>query len=830
MAFYTCINKLGNKLLYRGYGDDGSRIKKEIPFKPTLYLPTKKKTEWKGLDNVPVEPITFDGINEAKNFIARYNGVENLKIYGNQNYIIQYTASRWPNEITFDYDKINVTTLDIEVVSDQGFPHANEAAQPIISITAKNNIDNTYYVWGLKPFDIKKSYMKNVVYIECKDELDLLSKFILFWSHEKYTPDVVTGWNVKWFDIPYLLKRIHDRLGPNSAKKLSPFNWVKSQTVNYMGNDQIKYDIWGIEILDYLDLFKKFAFNYGPQESYSLNNIAHTVLGEKKISYEEFGDLNNLYKENHQKFIEYNIKDVELVDRLEEKTGLIKLAMTMAYKGGVPYRDTLGSVAIWDAIIYREIIKRKMVPWPKEDNFKSTYAGGYVKEVMPGMHEWVVSFDLNSLYPNIIVQNNMSPETVTSEVTASGVDFYLNSTGDIKSENCVAANGSTYTKKYQGVIPKIIVDWYDERKSIKKMMLASKREYQKNPTKELDNEINNLENQQMSIKLLMNSLYGAMGNRYFRYFDQRLAEGITLTGQLAILWAEKAMNETMNKVMKTDESDYVIAMDTDSLYVNFGPLMDKLAPKNSLLFLDKICKTHFEPALKKSYEALYKKMNGYSNRMEMGREVIADRGIWAAKKRYILNVLDNEGVQYAEPKLKIMGIEAIKSSTPEVCRDKFKEAFNIIISGSQEKTQKFIKEFKNTFRELPPEEVSFPRSVSDILKYQSKNTEEVFTKGTPIHVRGSLLYNKQIKDKALTNKFDLIKNGDKIKFCYLKTPNYLKQNVIAFPNFLPKELKLHNYIDYDLQFDKTFVEPLKIILDSIGWSVEEKATLEAFFV
>ena len=330
----------------------------------------------------------------------------------------------------------------------------------------------------------------------------------------------------------------------------------------------------------------------------------------------------------------------------------------------------------------------------------------------------------------------------------------------------------------------------------------------------------------MAIKILMNSLYGALGNQYFKYFDIRLAEGVTLSGQLAIQWAEKAMNKAMNKVMDTNK-DYVIAIDTDSLYVNFGPLVKKLNPKNPVKFLDEICVQHFEPALAKAYEALFYNMNAYKNRMVMGREVIADRGVWTAKKRYILNVHNNEGVQYNDPKLKIMGIEAIKSSTPEVVRDKFKEIFKIIMSGSESETQAFIQSFKQEFRNLPPEDVSFPRGVTNISDWSDRKL--IYKKGTPIHVRGSLLYNKHVKTNKLLDKYELIGNGSRVKFSYLRLPNSIRENVIAFPEVLPKELKLHRYIDYDLQFEKTFIEPLNLILNSIGWSAEEQATLEEFF-
>ena len=838
MNFYTSVARYGNSILYRGYNHQGKRIARKDTFQPTLYIPSKVDEGWTAIDGQIVAPITFDSMRETKEWLQTYDGVSNFNIYGSTNYIHQYITEKFPREIEFDRDKINVSTIDIETKYENGFPDPEIADQEITAITIKNNLSGVYWVWGCKDYDTEAALIKPVRYKKCQDEYDLLLSFLDFISDEAKAPDVITGWNVRFFDIPYLINRVDRILGGNAVKKFSPWGIVDSRTIRKLNREHAVFDIKGVETLDYLELFQKFGYTYGTQESYALNHIAYVVLGERKLSYEESGSLKNLYEDDFQKYIDYNMKDVELVDRLEDKMGLITLAMTMAYKGGVNYQDTFGTTGIWESIIYRKLLRKKQVSIAtKAHEPKQEFAGGFVKSPQVGLHEWVVSFDLNSLYPNIIVQWNMSPETVQDAKfnIPGGVDFYTNYFGTdmdplhpaVREENvAVATNGSTYSKNKDGVIPTIIEEYYNDRKSIKKMMLASQQQYQKNASFELEKEINRYENQQMAIKILMNSLYGALGNKYFKYFDLRVAEGVTLTGQMVIQWAEKAMNKAMNGLIGGDK-DYVIAIDTDSLYVNFGPLVDKLKPKNPVEFLDKVCKEHFESVLSKCYEDLFSKMNCHKPRMEMGREVIADRGIWTAKKRYILNVHNSEGVQYAEPKLKIMGIEAIKSSTPQIVRDRFREIFKVIISGSEKDTQEFIRNFKQEFKGLPIESIAFPRSVSNVTDFSDRKT--IYKKGTPIHVRGSLLYNKALKSASLSDRYELIQNGTRIKFIYLKLPNTIKENVIAFPEVLPQEFKLHNYIDFDKQFDKTFLDPINIILNAINWKSEEQQTLEDFF-
>jgi len=825
--FYTSVVRYGNSMLYRGYSNSGEKIYRKDKFSPELFVPVQKETGWKSLYGHNLDRVSHETMRDAKTWIEDNKSVSNRTMFGNPNYLQQYITSKFPKDITFKREWIDVSTIDIETEYDDGFPHPRDADQRVLAITVKSSKSDMYWVWGYGDYDIDNALIKPVMYIKCRDEASLLRKFLSWWSDPDRTPDVITGWNTRFFDIPYLVNRTAKILSLEDVKKFSPWGMVDYRKITRRGREEDVYDIKGIQTLDYLELFQKFGYTYGPQESYKLNHIAYVVLGEKKLSFEESGSLRNLYKDDFQRYIDYNMKDVQLVDRLEEKLGLITLAMTIAYKGGVNYQDTFGTTAIWESIIYRKLNAQKIVP-PAfvPDAQKATFAGGYVKEPQVGSHDWVVSFDLNSLYPNLIVQYNMSPETLINQSQTNSVEYYLNGNKPNENKYAVAANGSIYRKDIDGVIPGIIEDYYDERRSVKKMQLAAESEYQKTKNENLQSEINTLGNQQMAIKILMNSLYGALGNKYFKYFDLRLAEGVTLSGQLAIQWAEKAMNKTMNKVMKTDATDYVIAIDTDSLYVNFGPLVRLLKPKDPVKFLDKICVEHFEPAMTKAYDKLFINMNAHKNRMEMGREVIADKGIWTAKKRYILNVHNSEGVQYAEPKLKIMGIEAIKSSTPEVVRGKFKEAFKIILSGSESDTQKFIKDFKDEFCSLPPEQVSFPRSVSNVTDWMEKGT---YKKGTPIHVRGSILYNKYLKQHKLLKRYERVVNGDRIKFTYLKMPNPIKENVIAYPDVLPEEYKLHKYIDYDLQFEKTFIEPLNFILNAVGWSSKEIGTLDDFF-
>jgi DNA polymerase elongation subunit (family B) len=516
---------------------------------------------------------------------------------------------------------------------------------------------------------------------------------------------------------------------------------------------------------------------------------------------------------------------------------LIELAITMAYDAKANYGDISSQVRMWDTIIYNYLKKKDIVIPPKEKSEKdSKYAGAYVKEPVPGKYDWVVNFDLNSLYPHLIMQFNVSPETLVDErhPTAT-VDKILNQelSFELYKDYAVCPNGAMFRKNVRGFLPELMEKIYEDRTIYKKKMLVAKQQYEKTKTKELEKEIARCNNIQMARKIQLNSAYGAIGNQYFRYYKLANAEAITLSGQVAIRWIESKMNIYLNKLLKTEDFDYVIASDTDSIYLNMGPLVETVykgrekTTEGVVSFLDKICQMELEKYIEGCYQELAEYMNAYDQKMQMKRENIAERGIWTAKKRYILNVWDSEGVRYEEPKLKMMGIEAVKSSTPAPCRKMIKDGLKIMMSGTEEDVIHFIDKCRSEFKKLPPESIAFPRTASDVRKYQSSSS--IYIKGTPIHCRGALLFNHYIKEKKLTNKYSLIGNGEKVKFLYLKKPNIIQENIISFIQDFPTELGLDKYIDYELQFEKSFVEPLKSILDAIGWKTEQTTTLESFF-
>ena len=827
-TFYTNVVEHKGKLLIRGVANGQSYLSR-INYSPKLYLPTKEQSQFKTLDGINLKSKRFDSIVKAKNFYNEYNGIPEYKIYGMNRYNYQYIADEYKGEMRWNKDYIKIFTLDIETECENGFPDPDTAKETVICITVKNHTNKQILTWGTGDFISKKS---NVTYVKCQNEKHLLLEFIKFWC--KNHPDIVTGWNVKFFDIPYLMNRMRFIFDNDTINKMSPWNYVNADRVQ-MGNKNSQFwNILGVSVLDYFDLYRKFT--YVRQESYKLNYIAKVELGEQKLDnpYETFKDF---YTKDYQRFVEYNIQDVELVDRLEDKMKLIELCLTMAYDYKVNYTDVYSQVRCWDTLIYNHLLEKNIIIPPREDHEKDTqYEGAYVKDPQLGLHKWIVSFDLNSLYPHLIMQYNISPETfVGVEPKAVGVENFLEEKLNLKWAKdrnvTIAPNGAIFKRDKQGFLPELMEKMYTERVVYKKKAIEAKKEFQKTKDPIYQNEISRCHNIQMAKKISLNSAYGAIGNQYFRYFDVKQAEAITLGGQLSIRWVERDVNRFMNKILNTSNINYVVASDTDSIYLKLDTLVEKVckdkSTKQIVDFLDKAAEEKIQKVIDDSFQNLANYVNAYQQKMIMKREAIANKGIWVAKKRYMMNVFDEEGIRFDIPKLKIMGVEAVKSSTPEVCRGKIKDAIRVIMNDSEDNLIKFVRDFKEVFKTLSPEEVAFPRSCNNLDKYI--NSSQIYNKGTPIHVKGSLIYNYNIHKHKLERKYPLIKNGDKIKFLMLKQPNTVKDTVISFATKIPQEFELHKYVDYDMQFEKTFTDPLKFILDSIGWKLEREATLESFF-
>lgn len=826
--FYTNVAQLGDSILYRGV-EDGKRVQYKADFRPTLFVNSNNpNAEWRTLYDVPVETINPGTMRDCREFFQRYEGVDGFDVYGMEKYIYQYISDNFQGEVIHDFSKLKIYSIDIETTVNHGGIDVRNTPEEIILITIRDYQSKKFTTFGTLDYTPDRD---DVRYVRCVSEHQLLKEFLAFWSYDY--PDIVTGWNTEGFDLPYLANRITRELNEKTMKTLSPWNRVIVTEKEYNGRDETIVEILGIAHLDYLALYKKYG-SYNAKESYSLEYIAQEELGTGKLKNptDSFKEFIELYP---QLFTSYNIIDVELVDRLEGKLKLIELAATIAYYAKINLDDVYSPVKTWDMIIYNYLREQKIAIPKDSSKHQESIVGAYVKEPIPGFYEWIVSFDFASLYPHLIMMFNISPETLTEYKMPVTVDRLLDKNFDnqsIKQNNLsMAANGWCYRKDKRGFLPILMENIYVGRSTDKKQMLKLEQqaESDRNNTK-ISNEISRLNNLQMAKKILINSGYGATANRFFRYYDPRMAESITMSGQLAIQWASNDVNRFLNKASNTTDADYNVYNDTDSGYFSLKSIVDAHCKGKSIdetiEFMDKFCDKVIQPVINKSCDSLADFTNAYQQGLKMQRESLGSKGIWVAKKRYILKVHNSEGIQYTKPKLKVMGLEMVRSSTPQVIRKKLKDTIEIILEGDQNKFRKYVKDYREEYNNFTVEEIAFPRGVNGMAKFSGS---PVYTKGAPIHVRGALLFNYHMNRLGLDKTLTPIRDSDKIKFVYVKKPNPFHENVIAFPKELPKEFGLHKYIDYDLQFEKTYLNAVENIITTLGWSVEEKSTLEDFF-
>lgn len=1165
--YYTNIARIGSKILGREIRN-GKRHKFRNDYRPTLYVPTQKPSSLHTLDGTTVEPIQPGTINDCYAFIKQYKNVSNFRIYGNTAYEYAYINEAYSSQVDYKISDLVVAYLDIEVESKNGYSEAKDANNEIQAITIKASIDNVFHVFACQAFD-KDEYNNahpgtTVSYHECADELELLESFLIFW--ETLEPDILSGWNCLVFDCVYIINRIRKIMSEDDTKRLSPWGLIKETTINIYNKQEIVYNIVGVSILDYLRIYRKNVLE--PRESYRLDYIAEVELGENKLDYGEHGSLAALYDNDFKRFIEYNIHDVLLVDRIDAKRKLIELQILVAYHAGVNFEDVISPVRTWDTLICNRLLaKNIVVPQGSHTEKSEQFIGAYVMNPIPGMYEWIVSVDVKSLYPNLMrtlnlsIETKLEPHELTPEMKSynnyldknlritdlegkSIIDYKAVVAGMTdeflqhfqKANVAIGVNGAFYRRDVQSFLSIMIGELFDNRVGYQKKLKAAKKELSickdQDKIAELNTTISIYDLKQHSTKILLNSLYGSLGNIFFRFFDVENAEAVTTTGQFVIQFIGDGLNKYLNKLLKTNNNDkkfviysdsvtserpvvvminnqveilsieelfnrfkdysevrfdgkevidsrelgiktltvdpntkessfetlneiirhqntkkifrviqkngetrctedhslisadsfssvrpedlhetriahvnkipqleniskidlldylksysniqynetniwfgskifnrvisfpsnegnvllqvlgefiiennlsipsfifhlqekdqklflvylyhynsideiptncnflfctkslllvsgltflmkqlgysfslsyrkekecytiqsstentnsieqeqydgfvYDLAVDrthifvdacgqillhnTDSCYITFKDFINQYYPNGTVMqkvtFLDKLCQEKIQPELTRLFALLTEKyLNGVGNYLAMDRECIGDKAIWTAKKRYIINVRDKEGIRKDPPELKIMGLEISKSSIPKFCRNAMKEAVKIVMGGTQQEIYKFVSDTKVKFLEQKIEDVSFPRSVNGLKKYGDPKTIFV-SKGTPFHTKGTLVYNDLLEKYGLTNQYQKVKDGEKIKFLFLTQPNPTKVDVLAFLTKLPPEFKLESYIDWEMQFRKSFIEPLKLILNAIKWDVKPRASIAALF-
>ena len=868
MSTFYINSVVQNGAICLTYGHDGQVLYAKIEdYKPCLFTMTPNETPYTELiTRKNVQKIKFDSIKHANKAIKEARELPDMKYYGNRNYNLTFLHENFKDmETSYDPKMIRGFDIDIECPAEHGFPCPIKAEWPINVMCIRDSITGIYHVWGDKAFDIdveterfkKEGIVPNTVkYYHIPDEGELLQSVLDFWTSNY--PAYISGWNTAGFDLPYLYNRMR-RFGLK-VKTLSPWNnvWVKEFEV--FGKPAQNISIAGIADLDYLDLYKKNRFI--TRESYKLGFIAEIELCKDKVDFSEVAsDLRTLHKKDWQTYVVYNIVDTALINQFDEKLGFIGITFAVAYASGINYDDVSSPVGTWEQIMYRETIKDNVILPPKQDHDKASYEGGYVKFPQVGKHKWVVSFDLNSLYPHLIEMFNISPETITSTfVPEVNVDMMVDElpftrpAGDL----AVAPSGNTFRKDILGIAPKKMNSLYAERKSIKKEMLVHEQDkidakvaisegnvmqslMDKYSVDSMEAARDAAEKQetlkdggQMVRKILLNSFYGALANIHFNLFDIRLAESITKGGQLAIRHVGRVVNEYLNAMLKTN-TDYVVYTDTDSIYVKLDIIVERMGmsgetPQAITKMLDQFCEAKMLPCIRDGYEGLKTYTNAYAQKMIMAREVIAERGVFCKKKRYFMSVWNSEGTQYDKPKTKVMGLDLVKSSTPQFVRDAMSTTVDMILGPNESDVQDFIATFKQEFRAQPPEAIAFPRGVNKMEEsYCNGHGEFMAGVTVPINSRAAINFNQYSKKLGIDQNYQEIVGGDKIKFVYLTKPNRLQSHVVGWVDFLPPEFKLHDRVDYDTMFEKTYLKPIRDILNVVDWEVEPSATCDDWF-
>ena len=831
-AFYD--NKEGTIRL-RTWTEDGKRIDTDVPFSPFLYTESTTPADATSIFRTHLKRRVFKNNMERSKFVKE---TSTSRLFGNMSCEQQFLLEAFKEQVdSKDFSKypLKIYSFDIETYSPNEFPVPELAKDPVILITIHNNLTDEIFSWG-----VEKKYKpknENVKYYCCRTEFEMFEKFMNFWKIDP--PDILVGWNSERFDIPYIINRARGLLGDEFINQLSPVGKLYYKPImDNFGRNTGKWVIYGLSCLDYMEIYKAYA--KGERESYSLNYIGEYELKEGKLAINAT-NLSNLANEDWENFVDYNIQDVQLLVKLEAKLNYLRIVRLLAYKGCTNFEAALGKIAIVTGAMYLQAHKQGyVIPTFKNEEIRDSLVGGYVREPERGLKKSIVSYDVNSLYPNTIITLNISAETKLGKIVIGeyGVDDKLTIrlvNGKIheltekqfktfikKEKISVSKAGVLYSQKYKGVCPNLIDTLYTERVEAQKQKLTLEKKKKLNEEEKATVEY--LDTLQYTIKILLNSIYGTFANKYSAFMDIDNASSITKTGQAVAKEGAKILDEFIQKTYGVTSS-CVIAGDTDSVYITIQPILDKLELP---LAVDNVITKKVHTIVDEITEVVNSEINSWAgtelnssdSRFVFKREVIADVGTFLQKKRYIIRILDKEGVAVEGGKFKYVGVEIARSTMPKKVKEIVKEVLeNALLTNDIKGTNDIYRHAYDTFISLPLAEVAFRSSIQNYNKYADGATLDKFNKGTPCHVKASIAFNLLLDKFKLTSKYEKIQSGQKVKYFYTANNPY-RLDAIAFVTDYPKEFDKVK-IDYEKMFLKIAAPPVERLYEALDWRLPQ---------
>ena len=858
MKFYTYFLKRGSAV-YERYIEDGVRKERNVELEPKLYVKSNEPTQFQSLYGQYLKQCSTTDYESYQNKKRQFQEA-GYECFGYEHCDYAYIAQNYGLECPYNSSEILVFTLDIETeIPDNGFPTPEVAECPINVLTIHHSLNDKFYVFTYKDFEVTEEIDNirpdRIVPKVYEDERSMLLGFLKFWNDER--PDVLSGWNTEGFDLKYLyhrLKRLEVVFGRKRGEDALSF--AGKSYVNKWNEVELK----GLSHLDFLQVMKKF--NYG-ERAWSLDSVARDFLGVAKIT-NPYGNFKEFYTKNWNLFVTYNIRDVELVVRLMQKTKQLELIYSLAYLVGCNYEDTYGTLKPWEIYIQNVLMKEGVFlsVSEKSPGKEGGIMGGYVKDPKPGKYEWLVSFDQNSLYPSILRTWNIGPETIIEDIP-EGLSRYHNKIYEeipkelpelLKKHNLtMTANGQFFRRDKKGVLARISGHVYDQRVETKNQMKALKKSNYEKGIKD-DPKIDELDHKQYALKILLNSLYGALANRFFSFFDFRCAEAITSTGQYIIRRIGENVGREIDRV--SGENDSLVYIDTDSNYFSLKSAICKLSQKKDLKYspelidsIDKFSQGFISPLIDKENRVIAEELNAPFNVLAMKREKICESGFWVSKKRYALKVWDDEGLRLKEPKYAVTGLEIKRSSTPEIAQNKLTELVRVLLSDQMKDSVSLLNKSRKDFMKVDLVSIGLPMGISSMISESDFKAVVGKKPVIPQHVKGAVIFNELVRFLKLEGTYEKITNGTKI-YRYLLRPNpitklftenahYLderlkgqKIDVICIPQDLqnPKILEFFgDYVDRDRMFDVSLGEAGARMIEACGLNTKQNSTLDAFF-